>query len=68
MPKKIPPRKGESPNVGQASDEQMNPVDDPVGLALRRLHDEVVAEPLPEDFLRLLGEIERKISGQAGNE
>ena len=46
----------------------MNPLDDPVGTALRRLHDEVVAEPLPDEFLRLLGEIERKISGQTGEE
>jgi hypothetical protein len=37
--------------------------DDPIGKALRRLHDEVVAEPIPEEFLRLLGEIERKLNG-----
>jgi hypothetical protein len=42
--------------------------DDPVGTALRRLHDDVIAEPLPEDFLRLLGDIERKIAGQTGAE
>jgi hypothetical protein len=42
--------------------------DDPVGTALRRLHDDVIAEPLPDDFLRLLGDIERKIAGQAGDE
>ena len=46
----------------------MMPGDDPVGAALRRLHDDVVAEPLPDDFLRLLGELERKIAGQTGDE
>lgn len=39
--------------------------DDPIGKALRRLHDDVVAEPIPEEFLRLLGEIERKLNGAA---
>mgnify|MGYP006877668332 FL=1 len=43
-------------------------VDDPIGKALRRLHDEVVAEPLPEEFLRLLGEIERKLNGAVASE
>jgi hypothetical protein len=44
------------------------PIDDPVGAALRRLHDEVIAEPIPEDFLRLLGEIEGKLKGAASSE
>ncbi len=43
-------------------------VDDPIGKALRRLHDEVVAEPIPEEFLRLLGEIERKLNGAVASE
>ena len=43
-------------------------MDDPVGAALRRLHEEVVSEPLPEDFLRLLGEIERKIAAEPDQE
>ncbi len=42
--------------------------DDPIGKALRRLHDEVVAEPIPDEFLRLLGEIERKLNGAATSE
>lgn len=63
MPKKSAPKKG-----ARSSSEQMNRFDDPVGTALRRLHDEVVAEPLPDEFLRLLGEIERKIAGQTGEE
>lgn len=48
--------------------EAMMPIDDPVGAALRRLHDEVVAEPLPDDFLRLLGEIESKLDGSQATE
>lgn len=63
MPKKSAPEQG-----ARSSSEQRNPLDDPVGTALRRLHDEVVAEPLPDEFLRLLGEIECKISGQTGEE
>ena len=34
---------------------------DPIATALRRLHDDVVAEPVPDEFLRLLSEIDRKI-------
>ncbi len=60
--------KSKPPKGVKSSKEQGYPVDDPVGSALRRLHDDVVAEPLPEDFLRLLGEIERKIAGQTGEE
>lgn len=63
MPEETAPRK----NAGATSESTM-PVDDPVGAALRRLHDEVVAEPLPDDFLRLLGEIERKLDGSQAAE
>ncbi|MFM7028067.1 MAG: NepR family anti-sigma factor [Chakrabartia sp.] len=63
MPRKGAPKPGVDP-----SSNPMTPADDPVGMALRRLHDEVVAEPLPDEFLRLLGEIERKIDGQTGEE
>lgn len=58
MPEKTSPRE----DAG-ASREAAMPIDDPVGTALRRLHDAVVAEPLPEDFLRLLSEIETKLDG-----
>lgn len=63
MSEEITPRKDSG-----ASKESMMPIDDPVGAALRRLHDEVVAEPLPDDFLRLLGEIEHKINGSQAAE
>ncbi|GEM_PF-3017095 len=42
--------------------------DDPVGAALRRLHDEVVAEPIPDEFLKLLAEIEQRIEKQTDQE
>lgn len=64
MPENSAPPKG----AKTMSSEQSNALDDPVGAALRRLHDDVVAEPLPEEFLRLLGEIESKISAQTGEE
>ena len=62
------PEQGEPKAEAGAAKESMMPVDDPIGAALRRLHDEVVAEPLPEDFLRLLGEIERKLDGASPSE
>ncbi len=41
---------------------------DPVGAALRRLHDDVVAEPIPDEFLKLLDEIEQRLAKQTGLE
>ena len=63
MPEETTPRKASG-----AGKQSMMPIDDPVGAALRRLHDEVVAEPLPDDFLRLLGDIERKLDGSQATE
>jgi Anti-sigma factor NepR len=34
---------------------------DPIGAALKRLHDDVVAEPIPDDFMRLLSQIDEKL-------
>lgn len=36
---------------------------DPVAAALQQLHKAVASEPLPEDFLRILEEIDAKIAG-----
>lgn len=45
---------------------------DPIGEALRRLHDEVAAEPVPQEFLDLLDQIDAKLSAtdsaEAGEE
>lgn len=62
------PRKNVPPKGAKSASAEVTPVDDPVGAALRRLHEEVVSEPLPEDFLRLLGEIERKIAAEPDEE
>lgn len=62
------PEKSEPEAKAGAANESVMPMDDPIGAALKRLHDEVVAEPLPEDFLRLLGEIERKLDGTSPSE
>ncbi len=46
-------------------DSQMNQVDtrfDPVATALRRMHEAVTAEPVPDDFLKLLDQIDAKIT------
>lgn len=54
--------------IEMPKDDRRNPArreldpSDPVGAALRRLHDDVAAEPLPENFLDLLAEIDRKIA------
>lgn len=43
--------------------EPMEP-DDPIGAALRRLHEQVVSEPIPDAFLALIAEIDSKIEGR----
>jgi Anti-sigma factor NepR len=35
---------------------------DPIAAALKKIHDSVADEPLPDDFLDLLEQIDRKIS------
>ncbi|MEO6715779.1 MAG: NepR family anti-sigma factor [Novosphingobium sp.] len=35
---------------------------DPIAAALRQMHDSVASEDLPDDFLRLLGEIDARIA------
>lgn len=35
---------------------------DPVTAALRKMHDEIASEPIPEDFLALLDQIDAKMS------
>lgn len=37
---------------------------DPISAALRQLHHEVASEPLPENFLRILDEIDAKIAAR----
>ena len=37
---------------------------DPIGAALRQMHDSVTSEELPDDFLRLLGEIDARIAAK----
>lgn len=35
---------------------------DPISAALRKIHDSVLDEPLPDDFLNLLDQIDQKIA------
>jgi Anti-sigma factor NepR len=37
---------------------------DPIAVALKQMHDAVINEELPDDFLRLLDEIDTKIAAQ----
>lgn len=36
---------------------------DPISIALKRMHDAIVDEPLPEEFLALIEQIDAKIAG-----
>ncbi|WP_221792770.1 hypothetical protein [Aquisediminimonas sediminicola] len=40
---------------------------DPVSAALTQLHQAVVNEPVPEDFLRILDDIDAKIAAKKGH-
>lgn len=49
---------------------KMNYVDadfDPVSAALTKLHQAVVNEPVPDDFLRILDDIDAKIAAKKGH-
>jgi Anti-sigma factor NepR len=37
---------------------------DPIAAALKQMHDDVASEALPDDFLRLLDEIDTKIAAK----
>jgi Anti-sigma factor NepR len=37
---------------------------DPIGAALKRMHDAIVKEPVPDDFLALLDDIDSKIAAR----
>lgn len=37
------------------------PAADPISIALKKLHETVIAEDVPEDFLSILAEIDRKL-------
>ena len=39
-----------------------DPSIDPITAALRQLHDDVASEPIPDDFMRLLDQIDARIS------
>ncbi len=41
---------------------------DPIAIALKRLHDEVAAEPIPSEFLDLLAAIDRKMDPKVKGE
>ena len=45
--------------------EAFNAEYDPISIALKRLHDEVLAEDIPNEFLELLAQIDRKIEDKA---
>lgn len=44
--------------------DKLDPAFDPITAALRQMHDGIASEPIPDDFLRLLDEIEDRISAK----
>ena len=45
----------------------LQPAFDPIAAALKRLHDTVESEAVPDDFLRILDEIDAKIASAKSN-
>ena len=39
-----------------------------IGGALRQMHQKVVTEPIPDDFLKLLAQLDKPAPGQKGRE
>lgn len=40
----------------------VDPDFDPISAALRQMHDGVASEPIPDDFLKLLDQLEERIA------
>jgi len=53
------------PKTDQPKGKTMNTVNsdyDPVSAALKQMHEAVASEPVPDDFMRILDEIDAKIA------
>lgn len=48
--------------LGKAFDNKVDPAFDPITAALRQMHDSVASEPIPDDFMRLMDEIDARAS------
>ena len=69
-----PTRAGQDPKQALAERQAMAKADkprnfddignDPIAAALKQMHDAVASEELPDDFLRLLDEIDTKIAAK----
>jgi Anti-sigma factor NepR len=55
-------RKGKNPN--KSFENKVDPAFDPITAALRQMHDRVANEPIPDDFMRLLDQIDAKVMEQ----
>lgn len=53
---------------GAAGKHHVETPTDPISIALKRLHETVVAEDVPEDFLNILAEIDRKLEADGDPE
>ena len=52
---------GSKPKVGERSRMLSTSRNDPISMALRQLHDHVLAEPIPDDFLDILSKMDKKM-------
>jgi hypothetical protein len=43
---------------------KVDPAFDPITAALRQMHDGIAGEPIPDDFLKLLDEIDERIAAK----
>lgn len=68
MSPEVPLSKSDAPKSGKADPKRMrfvNAVDpefDPIAAALRQMHDGIAQEPVPDDFLRLLDQLDERLT------
>lgn len=48
--------------TSKALDSSVNPAFDPITAALRQMHDDFASEPIPDDFMRLLDQIDARFA------
>lgn len=51
-------------NTNKPGNHDEDGVGDPIAAALKQMHDAVASEELPDDFLKLLDEIDMKIASK----
>jgi hypothetical protein len=73
LPRIIGARAGAGERIMKNSNDEkgramVEPDFDPISAALKQLHHSVASEPLPDNFLRILDEIDAKIAARQANQ